>query len=112
MTLYVAMEIVIKPNITYMLFEPTNPIRHIYSDGRDWPHTRNPQSVGYSIGRRLDTGGYDTYDTPEVETRHIRGLRLFDTTGIPLHKDKETIVKERIYLDKSNPTSFATRSQP
>jgi hypothetical protein len=103
MTLYVAMEIVIKPNVTYMLLESTNPIRRIYTDGRDWPQTLNPQSVGYSIGRWIDTGGDGTYDTLEVETRHIRGLRLFDTTGIPLHKDNETIVKERMYLDKSNP---------
>ena len=103
MTLYVAMEIVIKPNVTYMLLESTNPIRRIYTDGRDWPQTLNPQSVGYSIGRWIDTGGDGTYDTLEVETRHIRGLRLFDTTGIPLHKDNETIVKGRIYLDKSNP---------
>jgi hypothetical protein len=28
---------------------------------------------------------------------------LFDASGIPLHKDNETIIKERIYLDKSNP---------
>jgi hypothetical protein len=42
-----------------------------------------------------------TYDTLEVETRQEAAPVRY--TGIPLHKDNETIVKERIYLDKSNP---------
>jgi len=43
------------------------------------------------------------YDTLEVETRGMRGPRAFDATGMPLHADNKTVVKERIYLDKSNP---------
>jgi hypothetical protein len=39
----------------------------------------------------------------EVETRNMRGPRLFDSSGIPLHGDNETIIEERIYLDKSDP---------
>jgi hypothetical protein len=35
-----------------------------------------------------------------VETRYFRGQRAFDQTGIPLHEDNQTVVKERIYLDK------------
>jgi hypothetical protein len=27
---------------------------------------------------------------------------VFESTGLPLHDDNQTIVKERIYLDKSN----------
>lgn len=103
MTLYVAMEIVIKPTVTYMLLESTSPIRRIYTDGRDWPAQSNPQFSGYSIGRWLDSAGQGTFDTLEVETRNIRGPRLFDSSGIPLHSDNETIVKERIYLDQSDP---------
>ena len=37
-----------------------------------------------------------------VETRGMKGPRVFDSTGIPLHRDNETVVKERIYLDKAN----------
>jgi hypothetical protein len=103
MTLYVAMEIVIKPSMTYMLFESMNPIRRIYTDGRDWPTQFNPQFSGYSIGKWLKTGSQDAFDTLEIETRNMRGARLFDSSGIPLHSDNETIVKERLYLDKSNP---------
>jgi hypothetical protein len=33
----------------------------------------------------------------------MRGPRLFDSTGILLHADNETVVKEKIYLDKDDP---------
>jgi hypothetical protein len=33
----------------------------------------------------------------------MKGPRAFEATGIPLHEDNQTIVKERIYLDKTNP---------
>jgi len=103
MTLYVSMEIVIKPNVTYILFESTSPIRRIYTDGRGWPKAFNPQFSGYSIGRWLDTAGEGSFDMLEVETRNMRGPRLFDSSGIPLHSDNETIIKEMFYLDKSDP---------
>jgi hypothetical protein len=38
----------------------------------------------------------------EVETRGMKGPRSFDASGLPLHVDNDTVVKERIYLDKSN----------
>ncbi len=103
MILYEPMEIVIKPNVTYMLFESMSPIRRIFTDGRQWPKETDPQFVGYSIGTWLDTDGDGVYDTLEVETRDLRGPRLFDSTGIPLHADNETVVKERLYLDKKDP---------
>jgi hypothetical protein len=102
MTLYVGMEIVIKSNVTYMLLESMSPIRRIYTDGRDWPKVFNPQFSGYSIGKWIDAAGEGAFDTLEVETRNLRGPRLFDSSGIPLHSDNETIVKERIYLDRSD----------
>jgi hypothetical protein len=103
MTLYEPMEIVIRPKTTYMLLESMSPIRRIYTDGRDWPTESDPQFTGYSIGMWLDTDGDGIYDTLEVETRDMRGPRRFDSTGIPLHADNETVVKEKIYLDKDNP---------
>ena len=33
----------------------------------------------------------------------MRGPRSFDSSGLPLHSDNKTIVKERIYLDKADP---------
>ena len=38
----------------------------------------------------------------EVETRHFSGPRAFDLSGIPLHEDNQTVVKERIFLDKAD----------
>jgi hypothetical protein len=103
MMMYEPMEIVIKPKTTYMLVESMSPIRRIYTDGREFPAEPDPSFVGYSIGKWLDTDNDGTYDTLEIETRDMRGPRLFDSVGIPLHKDNETVVKEKLYLDKANP---------
>jgi hypothetical protein len=103
MMMYEPMEIVIKPKVTYMLIESMSPIRRIYTDGRDWPKEKDSSFTGYSIGKWLDTDGDGIYDTLEIETRNMTGPRLFDSTGIPLHKDNETVVKEKIYLDKADP---------
>jgi hypothetical protein len=61
-----------------------------------------PSFAGYSIGQWIDTDGGGRYDLLEVETRGFKGPRTFDSTGIPLHKDNQTIVKERIHLDKAD----------
>jgi hypothetical protein len=58
--------------------------------------------MGYSIGKWLDTDGDGRYDTLEVETRNFKGPRTVEATGVPLHDDNETILKERIYLDKAD----------
>jgi hypothetical protein len=39
----------------------------------------------------------------EVETRNFKGPRFYDEAGVPLHTDNESVFKERIYLDKSDP---------
>src|SRR5262249_49730742 len=36
----------------------------------------------------------------------MKGPRAYDASGIPLHRDNQTVVKERIYLDKANPTDL------
>jgi hypothetical protein len=110
MTLYVAMEIVIKPNVTYMLLESTNPIRRIYTDGRDRPQTVNPQSVGYSIGRWLDTGGGAL--TIRWRSRRARRLRLFDTLAFHCTKIMRRSSRNGFISTSPIPTSCATRSQP
>jgi hypothetical protein len=32
----------------------------------------------------------------------MRGPRALDVDGLPLHRDNQTIVKERLFLDKAN----------
>jgi hypothetical protein len=95
------MEIIIRPAITYLV-PMQYPTRRIYTDGRDWPTDEPPRLGGYSIGRWLDEDGDGHYDVLEVETRNFTGPRVFESTGLPLHADNQTVVKERIYLDKSN----------
>src|SRR5262249_18460937 len=95
------MEIRIRPDITYFIPQ-AYPARRIYTDGRDWPTDEPPTFSGYSIGRWVDEAGDGTYDTLEVETRNFTGPRVYESSGLPLHKDNKTIVRERIYLDKAN----------
>ena len=100
---YGEMEIVITPDTIHVLIQHIHDNRRIFTDGRDWPADVEPTFGGYSIGTWIDTEGNGNYDLLEVETRGFKGPRAYDTSGIPLHKDNQTIVKERIYLDKANP---------
>jgi hypothetical protein len=97
------MEIVIQPHISHVMIEYLSMLRRIYTDGRDWPKDSEPTFAGYSIGKWIDEDGDGRYDALEVETRHMKGPRTFEGTGLPLHKDNQTVVKERIYLNKANP---------
>jgi hypothetical protein len=101
MTVAWPIEFVIMPNITYVNFHPFLP-RRIYTDGRTWPTELEPSFAGYSIGRWLDTDGDGSFDTLEVETRNFKGPRVFEPSGIPLHADNQSIVLERIYLDRAD----------
>jgi len=94
-------EFVILPNITYVNFEVFMP-RRIYTDGRDFPKDAEPGYMGYSIGKWLDTDGDGRFDTLEVETRNFKGPRTFEGSGIPLHADNQSVIKERIYLDRND----------
>ena len=106
MIAYGPMEIVVTPDTTYILMERDHDFyRRIYTDGRDFPPgTAEPQYLGYSIGKWFDEDGDGHYDTLVVETRGMKGPRVYDATGIPLHADNESVIKERIYLDKANPS--------
>jgi hypothetical protein len=104
MNVFEPMEIVITPKVTFVLISHIHDNRRIYTDGRDWPSDLEPSFAGYSIGRWIDSEGGGRYDTLEVETRGpFKGPRAYDTSGLPLHSDNRTIVKERIYLDKQDP---------
>jgi len=105
MIAYSPLEIVVTPETTYIMFERDHDhYRRVYTDGRDYPANMalEPRFLGYSIGKWLDENHDGRYEVLEVETRGLKGPRVYDATGIPLHADNETIVKERIYLDKAN----------
>jgi hypothetical protein len=96
-------EIVVTPELTYILIADYDPLRRIFTDGRDWPKKHEPTYQGYSIGKWIDQDGDGRYDVLEVETRNFKGPRIYDVSGLPLHEDNESIFKERIYLDRGNP---------
>jgi hypothetical protein len=97
------MEFVMTPDLTRVIYEDsTAQTRRVYTDGRDFPKDREPTFTGYSIGKWLDTDGDGKFDTLEVETRNIRGPRQYDQSGIPAADDNEAVIKERLYLDKTN----------
>src|SRR5215475_374727 len=102
MTAVYPIEIIIQPNITYILSEYVMP-RRIYTDGRTRPEIVEPAFAGYSTGKWIDEDGDGRYDVLEVETTHFKGPRDFDVDGLPLHTDNQTVIKERFFLDKANP---------
>ena len=95
------MELVVTPKATYMLSDYNEP-RRIFTDGRDWPSSVEPTFNGYSIGRWIDATGEGRFNLLEVETRSFRNPRTFEGSGIPLHEDGESIIKERFYLDQAD----------
>jgi hypothetical protein len=104
---YAPIQIVILPETTYMLIDDGNDsYRRIFTDGRSFPPDAEPAFTGYSIGKWIDTAGTGRYDTLEVETRSFNGPRVYDNTGLMLHPDNESVIKERIYLDKNDRNSL------
>jgi hypothetical protein len=97
------LELIITPDTTYISIGWHDHYRRIFTDGRDWPTEIDPSYSGYSIGRWIDGDGDGRYDVLQVETRGFKGPRAFDETGLPLHVDNQSIFKERIYRDKSDP---------
>jgi hypothetical protein len=95
------MELVVTPKTIYMLSDYNEP-RRIFTDGRDWPKEIEPTFNGYSIGKWIDENGDGRFNLLEVESRGFRGPRTFEGSGIPLHDDGQSIVKERFYIDKAD----------
>jgi hypothetical protein len=106
MNAYEPFEVVVTPQATHILMDHIHDSRRIFTDGRGFPEDIEPSFVGYSIGTWLDEDGDGRFDTLAIETRGLRGPRSYDSTGIPLHKDNQTIIKERIHFDKADANTF------
>ena len=111
MTVYFPMEIVIQPDTTYIIANDVHVyVRRIYTDGRPWPDEIVPSFLGgYALGKWIDEDGDGRYDTLEIETRGFKGPRAVDLSGMPLHEDNQTVIKERLYLDKADPNLLHNR---
>src|SRR6267154_2797785 len=57
---FAPMEFVVTPNLTYILTSNQEPIRRIYTDGRDFPTDLTPNFAGYSIGRWVESTCIET----------------------------------------------------
>jgi hypothetical protein len=98
-----AQEYVFTADTTYILTDlDLAEVRRVFTDGRDWPAQIQPTYLGYSIGRWIENGE-GRYDALEVETRGFAGPRAYDSSGLPLHFDNQSIFKERFHLDAANP---------
>jgi hypothetical protein len=104
MTATQAQEYIITPETTYVLLDGSeDPLRRIYTDGRDWPPNIDPSYRGYSIGRWSEPDREGRYSVLDVETRGpFKGPRAYDATGLPLAFDNESIFRERFHVDQSN----------
>jgi hypothetical protein len=100
------MEIIVTPKTTYILIEYLTQQRRIFTDGRKFPEDFPASFQGYSIGNWIDENGDGKFDVLEVETRFLKNPRSFDPSGATMHDDGNTVVKERIYLDKANPNTL------
>ena len=98
-----AQEYVITPETTYILLGGSeDPMRRVYTDGRDWPANIEPSYQGYAIGRWLEPDADGRYSVLEVETRGFKGPRAYDSSGLPLAFDNQSVFKERFHLDQAN----------
>ena len=98
------MEIVVLPEVTYILTSDVHAyVRRVFTDGRAWPQNIEPAfQGGLSLGKWTDADPDGRYHTLEIETRGFKGPRVYDDSGIPLHADNESVIKERLYLDKAD----------
>jgi hypothetical protein len=62
------------------------------------PPARPAFQGGLSIGRWIDTDY-----TLEIETRGFKGPRVYDDSGIPLHRDNQLRAKSRYWPDHRFP---------
>jgi hypothetical protein len=107
MNIYDPMDIIITPEITYLLISHINDsYRRIYTDGREFPPDAEQNYTGYSIGKWVDTDGDGRYDELQVETRAFKGPRAYDATGLSLHRDNQSVINERFFLDKADPNTI------
>ena len=103
---YGEIEFVITPETFHILVDHVHDNRRIFTDGRSWPTDRELSFLGISIGQWTDTDGDGRFDLLEVETRNFKGPRAFDASGIPLHADNQTVVKERYTFKKDEPNDI------
>jgi hypothetical protein len=103
MLAYNQFEFLIFPDVTYVVQEHFGELRRVYTDSRPWPQNIKSTYSGYSIGGWGDADRDGRYHALRIETHNIGGPRTFDSSGLPLHEDGQTVVEEYLHLDRDNP---------
>ena len=101
MTIVYPLELIVTPKTTYIIIDYTVP-RRIFTNGRGWPSEPDPSFNGYSIGRWTDVDEGGQFNTLEAETRDFKGPRSYEASGLRLHDDNQTVIKEQIHLDRAD----------
>ena len=112
MIVFQPMEIVITPDVTYMLTSDTQfTVRRIFTDGRDWPAEFEPSYRGFSLGKWIDAAGSGRYDTLEIETRGFtsKGRAFTMRAGFPCMPTTRASSKSAFRSTGPIATCFATR---
>ena len=98
------LEFIVSPETTYIVIADHDHLRRIFTDGRDWPKDLRADLCGL-LDRQMDRRGRrrPLRRARSRDARPFKGPRVYDFTGLPLHYDNQSIFKERIYLDKTDP---------
>jgi hypothetical protein len=107
MVAYDPLEIIVTPPVTYIRSDHLPEIIRVYTDGRDWPRAIPPAFGGYSIGKWVEAGADGRFQALEIESRGMKGPRALDVNGLPLARDNQTIVKQRLFLDPADRNALA-----
>jgi hypothetical protein len=103
------LEFVVTPQTTYIIIADYDPLRRIFTDGRDWPKVIEPTYAGYSIGRWIDEDGDGKYDVLEVETRGFKGPPSTTSAAYPCTRTTNPYSRSAFISTKSTQTSFMTK---
>ena len=86
-----------------MLIADYDPLRRIFTDGRDRPADIEPTSRA----TRSANGSTRTATASSTCCRSRRAASketaCYDISGIPTHRDNQSVFKERIFIDKRDP---------
>jgi len=88
---------------------PTSISRHmrVASTPTDAPGPRTrSEPRRLSIGKWIDEDGDGAMTCSRWRPATSRGPRQYESSGLPLHADNQTVVKERFFLDKTNKDVF------
>jgi hypothetical protein len=101
MSLTAPMEILIQPRLVFMAFQEAF-TRRIHTDGVPMAASEMPAFQGYSVGKWVDPDRDGRFAALEIDTENFKGPRAMDSTGLPLARDNETKVHERLSLDRND----------